>query len=245
MAFPVYLWHIIKNSSRAERLSCLIVLVLLITCVGLIVYFTIKAKNNADDFVDVAPHEWNISRQMWLAQHFITNFTTERFEPLKLVIIQHTVSPACPRFVICAAELRNMQSWFIRYYEYDIPYNFLIGNDGRVYEGRGWGIEGAHTFSYNRCSVGIGFIGDYREEFNVHTRVTELQQQRAKMILAEGVRLGYLAPDYMVLGAKDLQDTASPGSNLYNAIRQWEHYGHVNPWRNSTCEIMHGLPPVN
>lgn len=79
---------------------------------------------------------------------------------------------------------------------------------------------------------------------NVHTKVTELQLTRAKMILEEGVRLGYLAPDYMVLGAKDLQSTASPGSNLYNAIRKWEHYGHINPWRNNTCENMHGMPPL-
>ncbi|KPI96213.1 Peptidoglycan-recognition protein SA [Papilio xuthus] len=243
MPFPVYVWHIIKNSSRAERLSCVAALLALLVCVGLIVYFTVLAKNTTDDITDVAPHEWNISREMWLARPFDNNGTTKLFDPLKLVVIQHTVSPMCERFILCAAELRNMQSWFIAQSHYDIPYNFIIGNDGRVYEGRGWGIEGAHTFGYNRCSVGLGFIGDYREELPVHARVTDLQIKRAKMILEEGVKLGYLATDYVVLGAKDLHLTASPGSNLYNAIRKWDHYGHVNLWRNSTCEEMHGLPP--
>ncbi len=39
----------------------------------------------------------------------------------------------------------------------DIGYNFLIGGDGNVYEGRGWDRQGSHTigpepekFSYNR-----------------------------------------------------------------------------------------------
>lgn len=41
----------------------------------------------------------------------------------------------------------------------DIAYNFLIGSDGNIYEGRGWGIEGAHAFGYNNRSIGISFIG--------------------------------------------------------------------------------------
>jgi len=41
----------------------------------------------------------------------------------------------------------------------DIAYNFLIGEDGRVYEGRGWKVHGAHTLGYNDSSVGISFIG--------------------------------------------------------------------------------------
>lgn len=28
----------------------------------------------------------------------------------------------------------------------DIPYNFLVGGDGFVFEGRGFDIMGAHTF---------------------------------------------------------------------------------------------------
>lgn len=53
MPFPVYVWHIIKNSSRAERLSCLAALLALLVCVGLIVFFTVLAKNTTDDITDV------------------------------------------------------------------------------------------------------------------------------------------------------------------------------------------------
>ena len=50
--------------------------------------------------------------------------------------------------------------WFVADWS-DIGYNFLIGGDGRVYEGRGWGVQGAHTYGYNSIAVGICYIGDF------------------------------------------------------------------------------------
>ena len=43
----------------------------------------------------------------------------------------------------------------------DIGYSFVIGGDGRIYEGRGWGRVGAHTKGQNSVSYGIGFIGNF------------------------------------------------------------------------------------
>lgn len=40
-------------------------------------------------------------------------------------------------------------------------YSFLIGDDGRVYEGAGWHTLGAHTYGYNRNGLGIAFIGNF------------------------------------------------------------------------------------
>lgn len=36
----------------------------------------------------------------------------------------------------------------------DIGYSFVVGEDGNVYEARGWDSIGAHTKGYN--SVGLG-----------------------------------------------------------------------------------------
>ena len=36
----------------------------------------------------------------------------------------------------------------------DIGYNFLVGEDGRVYEGRGWYRQGAHALNFNSNSIG-------------------------------------------------------------------------------------------
>ena len=42
----------------------------------------------------------------------------------------------------------------------DIGYNFLIGGDGIVYEGRGWNKQGAHTKGNNFKKI------SYRLEIN-------------------------------------------------------------------------------
>lgn len=42
------------------------------------------------------------------------------------------------------------------------PCSFLIGEDGLVYEGRGWNIKGAHAGpTWNPISIGISFMGNY------------------------------------------------------------------------------------
>ncbi|NPA73042.1 MAG: hypothetical protein GXO35_09480 [Gammaproteobacteria bacterium] len=37
----------------------------------------------------------------------------------------------------------------------------MIGNDGRVYEGRGWTTMPAQARGYNSVSYGIAFLGNY------------------------------------------------------------------------------------
>jgi N-acetylmuramoyl-L-alanine amidase len=43
----------------------------------------------------------------------------------------------------------------------DIGYNFVVGEDGNIYEGRGWNVMGAHAPAYNAQSIGICIIGDF------------------------------------------------------------------------------------
>ncbi|KAL4717733.1 hypothetical protein ACJJTC_000882 [Scirpophaga incertulas] len=221
-----YLWTVLKNTSRAERLSCFAAIIALAVCITLILYFTIGSQfTNIPE--DVAPHEWRITRPMWLAdERFSTNLTTDRYNPLEIIIINHSATSDCYTFKSCAAMVRTIQR--LNFGErYDIAYNFLIGNDGRVYEGRGWNRTAAHTYGFNSCSVGIGFIGDYREELPAYSKVTTAQINRTMMLLEEGVREGYLRPNYYIIAARDIQTTnQSPGSNLYNELRKWKHYDH-------------------
>jgi N-acetylmuramoyl-L-alanine amidase len=46
----------------------------------------------------------------------------------------------------------------------DIGYNFVVGEDGRVYTGRGSGFVGAHAAGCNSRSMGIAIIGDFRSK---------------------------------------------------------------------------------
>ena len=44
-------------------------------------------------------------------------------------------------------------------------YSFLVGEDGSVYEGRGWDRVGAHTLNYNSRSIGISILGNFMGEY--------------------------------------------------------------------------------
>ena len=59
--------------------------------------------------------------------------------------------------VDCFNTVRSASGWD------DIGYNFLVGEDGRVYEGRGWTYRGAHAREHNDYSHGIAIMGDFME----------------------------------------------------------------------------------
>lgn len=53
--------------------------------------------------------------------------------------------------------------------EYESHYDFfvlsfLIGGDGSVFEGRGWGVMGAHAKGHNGDSLGIAFMGNFNSK---------------------------------------------------------------------------------
>lgn len=44
-------------------------------------------------------------------------------------------------------------------------FSFLIGGDeGWIFEGRGWTYRGSHTPTANSNSIGVAFIGKYGEQ---------------------------------------------------------------------------------
>ena len=58
----------------------------------------------------------------------------------------------------------------------DIGYSFLIGEDARVYEGRGWGVEGAHTRGYNDKAYAASFIGTFETTLPNRTALETAQK---------------------------------------------------------------------
>lgn len=60
----------------------------------------------------------------------------------------------------CMQAIRNLQKKHMEYL-HDIAYNFIIGENGFLYEGRGWRIKGAHTNGINFHSIGVLVMGNY------------------------------------------------------------------------------------
>ncbi len=52
-----------------------------------------------------------------------------------------------------------------------VCFSFLVGGDGTVFEGRGWGVVGAHAKGNNHDSVGIAFMGNFNSKFSYLFRI--------------------------------------------------------------------------
>nr|XP_025043188.1 peptidoglycan recognition protein 1 [Pelodiscus sinensis] len=115
----------------------------------------------------------------------------------------------------------------------DIGYNFLVGEDGRVYEGRGWTTRGAHAPSMNKISLGVSFMGSYtstwvpsRGDSNLNfLQILNSPQHAAGMNAAQrlircAVSRGFLSHSYTLKGHRNVNPTSCPGDALYRRERQ-------------------------
>ncbi|XP_054713387.1 peptidoglycan recognition protein 1-like isoform X2 [Uloborus diversus] len=102
---------------------------------------------------------------------------------------------------------------------WDIGYNFLVGGDGRIYEGRGWNRTGAFSVNFNTNSIGLSFIGNFNNDVPTQSMVNA-----ALNFIKCGVQKGTLTPTREIHGHKDVSCTESPGNKLYAVIRQWDNY---------------------
>ncbi|XP_053224710.1 peptidoglycan recognition protein 3-like [Podarcis raffonei] len=148
-------------------------------------------------------------------------------EPLKdlppeYVIIIHTAQNPCKTRAECSREVRNAQDYHLGLKGWcDVAYNFLIGEDGLVYEGRGWRNVGSHTYGYNDLSLGIAFIGTF-----VERSPNQAAWKALKCLLDFSVKVGYLSPDYLVVAHSDISNLVSPGEPIRSEISKWPNYRH-------------------
>ncbi|KAK3910581.1 Peptidoglycan-recognition protein 2, partial [Frankliniella fusca] len=135
--------------------------------------------------------------------------------PVHDVIVGHTVGARCSSEEACAREAVAIQKQHKAYGWGDIGYGFLIGGDGLIFEGQGWHKEGAHTYGYNKKSIGVAFMGDFSER-----RASAAQIGALRALLRCGVELGELSEAVRLYGQRQVQQTESPGGALYEQIKE-------------------------
>ncbi|XP_026740604.1 peptidoglycan-recognition protein LB-like [Trichoplusia ni] len=154
--------------------------------------------------------------------------------PVPYVVIHHTYIPAaCHSFNECSTDMRGMQNYHIGLDFGDIGYNFCVGSEGGAYEGRGWDLRGIHAGRANNHSIGICLIGDWREELP-----PQPQLETTKALIADGVRLGKVSPDYKLIGHNQVMATACPGTALSEEISTWEHFTNAKPDFNLLKDVI-------
>jgi hypothetical protein len=104
------------------------------------------------------------------------------------------------------AEMRNLERIARSRGFADFSYSYAIAPSGRIYEGRGRGIVGAHTVGYNSTAHAAVAMGNY-----------DSQEPSAAMIESFKWLRGYLNASKF-RGHRDVNPTACPGRHLYGKL---------------------------
>ncbi|KAG6458857.1 hypothetical protein O3G_MSEX011080 [Manduca sexta] len=140
--------------------------------------------------------------------------------PVNIVIIQHAVTPTCATDVDCQNFVNAIRQYQMGKLHFDdIGPSFLVGDNGKVYEGAGWDLVGAHTLGYNNRAIGISFIGEFTDKLP-----SAEAMEAAKNLIACGVDQKHLTADYHLVGHRQLTLTQSPGDALQKEIQSWPHW---------------------
>ncbi|XP_037936739.1 peptidoglycan-recognition protein LC isoform X2 [Teleopsis dalmanni] len=162
-----------------------------------------------------------VPRDGWLAQPPSKPLLSLNL-PVSKVIVSSTDTEDCTTQSTCTYRVRILQTYNIEATHYDdIIYNFLIGGDGNVYEGRGWDNVGAHLKGWNDKSISLAFIGTFKK-----LEPNEKQMSVSKLLLEEGVRLGKLTEDYKIYGAQKIDPNAGiiAADKLYETFKNWPQW---------------------
>ncbi|MEV4679981.1 peptidoglycan recognition protein family protein [Streptomyces kurssanovii] len=93
---------------------------------------------------------------------------------------------------------------------WDIGYNFLVDHDGRLYEGRGWDNEGAHTRGHNRSHIAVCFIGRDGDATPAAKRAIRSLYEKTNGIVGRRLSTTYHSA---------LDSTQCPGDDLRSWVR--------------------------
>ncbi|XP_022914118.2 uncharacterized protein [Onthophagus taurus] len=169
--------------------------------------------------IQLSPNLHMISRNEWGARKNVGKYTLLK-TPVPFVIIHHTETNRCFYRTACILQAKSIQAYYMESFGWDdIAYNFMIGGDGYVYEGRGWDYMGAHALGYNNISIGIGFIGTFIKFVPEPSQI-----EQAHILIEDGVKNGYISEDYKLVGMSQVTGNESPATLLIKEIKTWPHF---------------------
>lgn len=105
---------------------------------------------------------------------------------------------------------RNEKEWAA------IGYHFLVGKDGRIYEGRPVKYQGAHVSTQNENNLGISVIGDFMDHR------PSARQIEALTAFLDDKRKTYGVSRARVYGHRDLHASLCPGDALYGWVKRYK-----------------------
>ncbi|CAH1716862.1 unnamed protein product [Chironomus riparius] len=157
-----------------------------------------------------------ISRTQWDGKPI--SIKMQLIQPAYYFIIHQSSSPICFNQTECSIQMRNIQNFHIHSNGLpDIAYNFCIGQDGNVYEGRGWDVQGGDMSSYNAYAINLCFIGTFDTTMPNFKSFLAAQE----LILC-GISKGKVSSAYSLIAHRQISssDTNCPGNALFSEVKR-------------------------
>ncbi|CAF1557485.1 unnamed protein product [Rotaria magnacalcarata] len=180
-------------------------------------YLTVvNSQSTCDDMSFVDRAEWGARKSIFKA-----NLPSKS---LPFYVIHHSADPSnCYDDASCTKRVQQIQyrhQFSLRWF--DIGYHFLIGENGKVYEGRGWNRRAAHSSGWNNDAYGICIIGDFRKASPNEKALNALLS-----LIDCGVKQGYVKEDYYIITHRQTQRpgyTECPGNGTLDVVSKWPRY---------------------
>ncbi|CAG5113668.1 Oidioi.mRNA.OKI2018_I69.chr2.g7758.t1.cds [Oikopleura dioica] len=139
----------------------------------------------------------------------VTNFQLPARHGL---IGHHTAGSHCSDKASCISNMKGTQNYHMDSLGWsDIGYQFLIGEDGRIYEGRGQWRQGAHCSNWNSNTIGFSVMGNFSNRLPNQNALDAVDE-----LIAWLERKNYVNKNcYEFAGHRDKNATVCPGDPLY------------------------------
>lgn len=156
-----------------------------------------------------------ITRKGWGAAPPKNNYSKQT---PKRIILHHSWRPNVSQYN-GSSTIRGIQ----RYHQIDngwndVGYHYLIGPDGKIFEGRPPDAVGAHC-PPNVNWVGICVIGDYDQGMDIYTEASQESVLKLMAWLCAGYRISHLE----LFGHTDFSSKSCPGISVYSEIPQYKN----------------------
>lgn len=105
----------------------------------------------------------------------------------------------------------------------DIPWNFMVGDDGFIYEGRGFRhqgeLPGSHTSSFGEIGMIIAFIGIFYDR-----QPSKRQLETFDIFLRQQIGRDMIRKDYKLFSEDQLTFSKPVAEGIIEAIADREEY---------------------
>lgn len=135
--------------------------------------------------------------------------------PVKMIVMKHTRGIFCLTTTKCKEVTRNVQDRNFHMGYADISFNFLIGGDGNIYVGRGFGVRNHQS----NKTVDIALHGNFLFDTYYPNMINATM-----FLISEGILKNFIGDDYIIVCQNQTDKFASRADHLWQEIIKWDHF---------------------